>query len=144
MRYTVQEDCDVVEGAWKNQGCMKCRSRETDDPRTGNRNRFLPNMNFFLKARWLPYASQSLTFTDYTLCSQTAFVYFARISAIISLYITTQLPFVTETQCVHCTVRTLSLKVTQINFRLQGPRLGSKGRHARIFPSPTRLSYSNK
>jgi len=57
-----------------------CRSRETDDPRTGIRNRFLPNMNCLLKARWLPYAPRSLTSTDYTLCSQSAFVYFAGIS----------------------------------------------------------------
>jgi hypothetical protein len=52
-----------------------------------------------------------------------------------------QLLFVPETQCVHCTVRTLGLKVSQINFRLQVARLGSKGRHARVFPSPPKGSF---
>ena len=60
----------------------------------------------------------SLTFNNSTFCPHSAFMCFVWISeqtAIISLYSINWLVCVTETECVYCAVRTVSLDTIQIN-----------------------------
>jgi hypothetical protein len=71
------------------------------------------------KAQWSPYAPPDLTFTTSTFCQHTVFMCFVWISeqtAIISLYYINWLVFITETECVYCTVQTEYLNLIWVNL----------------------------
>ena len=62
----------------------------------------------------------SLTFTNSTFCPHSVFMCFVWIweqTAIISLYSTNWLVFITEMECVYCAVRTGSLGTASLTFR---------------------------
>jgi hypothetical protein len=71
------------------------------------------------QVRWLLYVPPGLTCSNSAFCPHSVFMCFVWISeqtAIISLYSINWLVFIAETECVYCTVRTESLRISQVDL----------------------------
>ena len=79
----------------------------------------------------------SLTFSNSTFCPYSVFMCFVWIweqTAIISLYSINRLVFITETECVYCTVRTGYLCTIPINFSLYMPVIAKTLFRSKVHP----------
>ena len=84
---------------------------------------YVPHSSHYMYRTVVTICTTSLIFTNFTFCPHSGFMCFVWIceqTAIISLYSTNWLVFITDTDCVYCAVRTGFLYRVQVNFRPSG------------------------